>query len=94
MRKTISRESFGKVCICRTRFISSEKILQKDGAVCGPETHLLKNRDMSMCPQRNLREGPGKRQQGALKYPDLVLAQAGITASVLNLGLDSKPSER
>jgi hypothetical protein len=47
-----------------------------------------------MCPQRNLREGPGKRRQDALKYPDLVPAQAGIITSVLNLGLDSKPSER
>ena len=75
-------------------FINSEKKIQNNAAVCGPGTHLLKNRDMTMCPQRNLREGPGKRQQAALKARDLVPAQAGITTSVLNLGLDSKPSER
>ncbi len=94
LRKAISRESFGNACICRTRLINSEGIFQQDVTDCDPKTRLLRNRGMSMCPQHNLREDPGKRRQDGLKCPDLVLAQAGITISVLNLDLDLKPSGR
>ena len=94
LRKAISRGSFGNACICRTRLINSENIFQQDITNCDPKTRLLRNKGMSMCPQRNLREDPGKRRQGGLRYLDSILAQAGITISVLNLDLDLKPSGR
>ena len=71
-----------------------EGIFQQDVINCNPKTRLLMNRDKSMCPQRNLRENPGKRRQDDLKSLDSVLAQAGITISVLNLHLDLKSSGR